>query len=309
MNELRPETETLVEAQRGPESRDAGAVSWGAVLAGGVGAAAFSLILLTLGTGLGLAAVSPWRPSSTSAKAFGFAAIAWVCVTQIMASGMGGYLAGRLRRRWPFAEADEVYFRDTAHGFLSWSVATLAMAVLFAAAIPASLSGGGRLAASATGEAAIVTRATIFLERGNAQALFRTWPIGYFVDSLFREPAGAPNVPVPTTRDDALKIEVTRIFANSLASGDPLPDEDAAYVSRLVARQTGFAEGAALARVKATYSNLEQKINALDTAARVAADAARKATIFASLWLFVALLMGAFVASLSATYGGRVRDT
>ncbi len=114
----------------------AGVVSWGAVFAGAVAAAAFGLILLTLGTGLGLAALSPWHSASETAHTFGVAAIVWVCVTQILTSGLGGYLAGRLRHRWPAIEADEVYFRDTAHGFVTWALATLATAALFAAYCP-----------------------------------------------------------------------------------------------------------------------------------------------------------------------------
>jgi hypothetical protein len=74
-------------------------VSWGAVFGGGVAAAAFSIILLTLGTGLGLTSISPWSSGPSNAKAFGVAAVLWVCVTSILTSGLGGYLAGRLRRR------------------------------------------------------------------------------------------------------------------------------------------------------------------------------------------------------------------
>jgi hypothetical protein len=33
-----------------------------------------------------------------------------------------------------------------------------------------------------------------------------------------------------------------------------------------------------------------------------------KASAYAALWLFISLLIGAFVASLAATYGGRRRD-
>ena len=130
-------------------------VSWSAVFAGAVAAAAFGLILLTLGAGLGLAALSPWRSASASAAKFGIAAIVWVCVTQILTSGLGGYLAGRLRHRWPAVHVDEVYFRDTAHGFLSWALATLATAALFAAMLPAAEHAGGQAVAKAAASAVI----------------------------------------------------------------------------------------------------------------------------------------------------------
>ena len=97
-------------------------VSWPAVAAGAFVAAALSLILLSLGTGLGFSAVSPWPNSGASAAAVGGGAIVWLIFTQIAASALGGYLGGRLRTKWTNVHTDEVYFRDTAHGLLVWAV-------------------------------------------------------------------------------------------------------------------------------------------------------------------------------------------
>ena len=101
------------------------AVSWGAVFAGAAAAAALSLVLLLLGTGLGLASVSPWTREGMSAGALGVTAIVWLSVTQLLASGMGGYIAGRLGAQWTDIHGDEAYFRDTAHGFLAWAFVRL----------------------------------------------------------------------------------------------------------------------------------------------------------------------------------------
>src|SRR5262245_10012517 len=109
---------------------DRGAVSWGAVFAGAVGAAVLSLVLIVLGTGLGLAVVSPWSGDGISATAVSVSTIVWITVVQILASVLGGYLAGRLRSRWVTVHTNEVFFRDTAHGFLAWAVGTLLMATL-----------------------------------------------------------------------------------------------------------------------------------------------------------------------------------
>ena len=111
------------------------AVSWGAIIAGAVAAAALSLILLMLGVGLGLSAVSPWANYGASAATFGVSTILWVTLTPLLACAMGGYIAGRLRTRWVGAQTDEIYFRDTAHGFLAWAVASLATAVLLTSVI------------------------------------------------------------------------------------------------------------------------------------------------------------------------------
>src|SRR5277367_2578664 len=93
-------------------------VSWSAVIGGAFVAAAISLIMLALGAGFGLSAVSPWSNINASATAIDRAAIAWLIVTQIIACALGGYLTGRLRTKWVSVHTDEVFFRDTANGFL-----------------------------------------------------------------------------------------------------------------------------------------------------------------------------------------------
>lgn len=118
------------------------AVSWGAIFAGAAAAASLALILLILGAGLGLTSISPWENHGLNAGTVGIAAIGWLAFTQIVASGMGGYLSGRLRTKWVDTHTDEVYFRDTAHGFLAWAVAALVSAVLLTSTL-GTLVGGG----------------------------------------------------------------------------------------------------------------------------------------------------------------------
>src|SRR5665811_701465 len=125
---------------------DASAVSWGAIVAGAAAAAALSLILLVLCTGLGLSSVSPWAHNGIGAATFGVSTILWVTLTQLVASAMGGYLAGRLRTKWVAVHTDEVYFRDTTHGFLAWAVASLATAALLTSVFGAMFRGGIQLA-------------------------------------------------------------------------------------------------------------------------------------------------------------------
>src|SRR3954466_6408093 len=117
----------------GTESRFSG-VSWGAIIAGGVGSAALALILMTLGAGLGLIAISPWPNEGASAETVGIGVIIWSIVIEVAAFGLGGYLAGRLRTKWASLHGDEVYFRDTAHGFVTWALGTLVSIALITAA-------------------------------------------------------------------------------------------------------------------------------------------------------------------------------
>ncbi|MFM0023528.1 hypothetical protein [Paraburkholderia azotifigens] len=306
MNRTRvaPEYASPVSEAALPMKAHESAVSWSAVFAGGVAAAAFALILLTLGTGLGLTSLSPWSPPSSNAKSFGFAAVVWVCVTSILTSGLGGYLAGRLRARWFTVEVDEMHFRDTAHGFLSWAVATLMTAVVLASAASGIAKAGAQAVEAAATDGAV---ASGMAQRGNAQAAGNAWPLGYLVDSLFRMPAGLSS-PAVTPASTETRAESTRIFLNSAATGAQLSSNDTAYLSELVARHTGLTPQAAQTRVLTTYENLLQKDAALEAATKNAANQARRIAIGASLWLFVSLLMGAFSASLLATYGGRTRQ-
>jgi hypothetical protein len=295
------------------------AVSWGAVIAGAVGAAALSLVLFVLGTGLGLAVVSPWVSEGISGTAAGVSTIIWVTVVQLLASAMGGYLAGRLRTRWVTVHTNEVFFRDTAHGFLAWSVATLLMATLLSSAIGTAISSGLK----AGGEVAKSAVTMAGAGAGAAGAVAATsedtrnaGPLGYFVDSLFRATPdrAAPldaSPPATTgaqpTSPDRIP-EVTRIFANALNSGE-LAESDRQYLGHLVAEKTGLPRGEAEQRVSDTFTRLKQNLDEARAKAKQVADDARKASAALALWLVVSLFVGAFIASFAATFGGRLRDS
>jgi hypothetical protein len=290
------------------EANSAG-VSWPAVFGGAFVTAALSLILLALGTGLGLSSVSPWSNVGASASTISGAAIAWFIVMQILAASMGGYLAGRLRTKWTSVHSDEVYFRDTAHGFLAWAVALVITAAFLTSAAAAMVGAGATSAASAASAASSAPSSSHALD-----------PNQYFVDTLFRadrsaadsaspatvgnlplsnSPAGAPpvsNASLGHSSDGAARAEAGLIFANALRQGG-MPAADQTYLGQVVASQTGLQQPAAEKRVSDVFAQTQQ-----------AADAARKAAAHACIWIFVALLIGAFCASLSATFGGSQRD-
>jgi hypothetical protein len=293
-------------------AQSASAVSWAAIVAGAVAAAALSLILLILGTGLGLSSVSPFSGQGAGATTFGVSTILWLTFTQLAASGMGGYLAGRLRSRWLSTHTDEVYFRDTAHGFLAWALASLATAALLTSVIGSIVSGGVQVAGAAIGGAATTAAASTGGSSNRDGSSERT---GYFVDSLFRkDPAavaqGASASTASTGTDDVAagpSGEAARIFASAAREGS-LPAEDSRYLGQLIAQRTGLPQADAEKRANDTFARMQAKLKDAQAVARDKADQARKASSYAALWLFVALLAGAFVASLAATYGGRRRD-
>lgn len=246
-------------------------VSWGAVIGGAFVAAAFYLILLALGSGLGLSAVSPWAGVGASASTLGMAAVGWMLFMHVVASGLGGYLTGRLRTKWVRFHGDEVYFRDTANGFLSWAVAMVISVTLLTSAASSML---GRVAQGGTSSVG-----TAVADRSD-----------YFVDSLFRSTLPQGN----SIRDLPIRAEAGRVFANLLIRDEAV---DRTYVASIVAMQTGLTQQEAEARVNDTITRAKQ-----------AADAVRQTTGRFLLWSFLALIMGAFAASYAATVGGRQRD-
>lgn len=288
-----------------------GGVSWGAILAGAAAAAALSLALLMLGVGLGLSAVSPWRQDGITAATFGISTILWITFTQVVASGMGGYLAGRLRTRWHAVASDEIYFRDTAHGFLAWAIASLATAALLTSAIASIIGGSMQVVGTVADRTVTATAAAV----GSA-AVARTDPVtagqdatvGNLVDALLRAPAESGDVVVSTVPPSAAPTaEVSRIILRSLQAGS-LAEDDARYLGKVVARHTGETQAVAQQRVTDAFARAQTALREAEVKAREATDAARKASAYAALWLFISLLMGAFAASIAATYGGRQRD-
>ncbi|EPX2831136.1 hypothetical protein [Klebsiella michiganensis] len=296
----------------------ASAVSWGAIFAGAAAAASLALMLLMLGAGLGLTSISPWENQGLAAGTVGIAAIAWLTFTQIVASGMGGYLAGRLRTKWVDTHTNEIYFRDTAHGFLTWAVALLVSAVLLTTTISSLIGGSAKVVGSVAGGAT----ATAVNNAGEGSSMLSKSSMEYFTRSLFRAsgstPAGnsnasgndvmAMNQPAPPKAESPAQLaEVTGIFANSIYSG-ALPQDDLTYVAQLVSQNTGISQQEAEQRVQAVYDKAQANLKEAKDKAQQAADAARKTTSYVTLWSFISLLIGAFVASLCATYGGRQRD-
>src|ERR1035437_137432 len=255
-------------------------VSWAAVTAGAFVSAALSLILLALGAGLGLSSVSPWSNVAASASSISMAAIVWLIVMQIISSSMGGYLAGRLRTKWASIHTDEVYFRDTAHGFLAWAVALVVMAAFLTSAATYMVGAAAASAAGGTGTATGVQADGRELDSN-----------GYFVDALFRSDSAKPD-----SNGSSVRGEVGRILAQSLRGGS-VPAADKNYVAQLVATRTELSQ-----------TDAEKRVSDVFAAAQQAADTARKMIAHALLWVFLALLIGAFFASFAATIGGRQRD-
>jgi len=284
---------TVADAQSG--------VSWGAVAAGAVAAGALSLVLIAFGAGLGLSSISPWSNTGVSAATFKTETGIYLVVVAVMSSAVGGYLAARLRTKWVGTYTNEVYFRDTAHGFLAWAFATVLSASVLSSAI-AYLANG--TAAGVAGAASQVSRSgspdQIYVDK-----LFRADPAAQTSPSASSD-AGNTNSPAsgggnPGTTSNAgsgqTQAEVLRLWTSSFSRDRDLSAADRTYVARLVAARTGLSQ-----------ADAEKRVNDVITEAKTAADNARKGAAKLAFWLTAAMLFGAFAASLAAVEGGSLRD-
>jgi len=236
-------------------------------------------LLLALGAGFGLSSVSPWPSAGVSLATFGVMTAVWLVVVQWISSGLGGYMAGRLRTARTRVHSDEVYFRDTAHGVLAWAVAAVVSAAVLAGAASALV--GGAAQGIATGAA-----------QGAAQNSGVSGSTGYFVDTMFRTDRTDAGASSPDPRP-----EVTRIIARGVRPGGDISADDRTYLAHLVAARTGISQDEAQKRVDDAITN-----------ARQAADAARKAAARFSLFAGFSMLIGAFIAGVAAKIGGHHRD-
>jgi len=278
------------------------ALSWGAIVGGAAAAASLWMVLMILGAGLGLASVSPFVNQGLSATTFGIATIGWLVFSQIAASAMGGYLAGRVRTRRFGTPPDEVRFRDTVHGFLAWALAALTTAILLTSIIGAIISGGIQSSVITPATNVAVADASMAAADGTSDAV--NDDTDYFVDSLFRTGPTAANSDGPSA---AVSLKTTRIFANGLRLG-ALPADDIRYAGQLVVTQTGLSQSEAQTRVADTFARWQAARKDASVIDRAVAEKARTASATAAIWLFLSLLFGAVVASNAAMFGGRRRD-
>jgi len=263
------------------------AASWAAIAAGAFVAVGASFILLALGAGLGFASISPWANEGVSATTFTVATAIWLIVTQWVSATLGGYIAGRLRVRWVGTHAHEVFFRDTAHGLVTWAVATVAIAAVIGGSTSVGIAGAVRAAASAAAD-------------GTPKAAIAAPPADeYALDRLFRSQGSVANA----NNAAASRAQATHIAVNAVATGS-LSEPDRSYLASLVASETGASPSDAQQRVDDFIASAKDRAEKL----RTAADEARRAAAEASIYLALSLLVGAFIASVSAALGGRLRD-
>jgi hypothetical protein len=274
------------------DTRDATSfVEWGAVLAGAALSAALSFVLLTFGSAVGLSATSPWPNSGLSVKVIATLAIFWALAQQIGSLMAGGYVAGRMRSRWHEA-GDEREFRDGLHGGLVWAVAVLISAFLVLATASFGVQSGAKLASSAAAGAASPTADPM---NTVLDAMLRP---GASMAAANRQSSGAqtPQSSNQVASNSDERGELSRILASAVANGS-LTAENRSYLANLVSERTG-----------ASQQEAEKRVDDAISAARTAADKARRAAILAGFITAAGLVLSLGAAWWAAIKGGEHRD-
>ncbi len=266
-------------------------VSWGAVIGGAFIIAATSIILLALGAGFGLSAVSPWPQQGASVTTFAIGTAVWLIVVQWLSAALGAYVAGRLGARWVGVTLHEAYFRDTAHGVLAWAVAAVFTIAFLASAIGAVAGGAAK---GATQIAAASAQGA-----GAGAAANPAAPSQYFVDTLFRK-----DRPDANASPQEVRGETARILTEAVTGGGDVPAGDKTYLARLVSAQTGLSQEDAQKRV----DDVVAKVKAAEQKTRQAAEEARKAARNTAYFIALSMLIGAFIAGVAGKIGGNRRD-
>src|SRR4029079_2560803 len=198
------------------------AISWAAVAAGGVATAALMLLLAAFGAGMGFSTVSLWSSSGSSSGTFWVGTGIYLCVAAMLASTVGGYIAGRLRTRWTGLHTDEVVFRDTAHGFLAWATATVRVVAVIAFHSMVSFGAGTQLAANVAG--GVASGATQNASGGTGNEV-----TGYLAATCLGPNEPARLAPAGAETDQTANAQITRIIGVGALQGE-INKEDRDYL-------------------------------------------------------------------------------
>ncbi|WP_442581474.1 hypothetical protein ACSBOB_05630 [Mesorhizobium sp. ASY16-5R] len=277
-------------------------VDWPAILAGTLLATAVSFVLLTFGSALGLSLTSAYKGEGVSIAGFAIAAALWLLWVQISSFFAGGYLAGRMRRRFGDASEEESDLRDGAHGLTVWALGVLISAFIAYSGISGALSTAASAVSAAGGAAATVARGAA------GEALDQN---ELLLDRLLRPGPAQPGAATPAA--DAAAADrgasgedrgaLTRILLSTIADGQ-MNDADRQYLVSTVAARAGIAPEEAQQRV----DQLTQQAAELEAKARAAADHARRLAMLAAFITAASLLISGVAAYYAATLGGNHRD-
>jgi hypothetical protein len=268
-------------------------ISWGAVIAGAIVAAATSLLLSLLGAAFGAGSVGDLQAAARGeANGAGTGLALWAIIDLFLSMLFGGYVASRL-------SGTHSHLDGELHGITMWALATLLAALgaaRFAGAVAGAIAGPGL---NNIGPATLGPTASQSIEavapEANPQRL-----IDRFEASLGR--SGNPT----TMTHDQIGAEIRSLLGgHSFVTGGSLSDADRARLVSLVAAQFGLTNDEATQRVARMESDAKATFAAADQRARDLADQAAQGVASGARALFTSLVFGLLGALIGAWLGTR----
>ncbi len=252
-------------------------VSWAAVLAGVVAALVTHILLNMLGVGIGAATLDPAGGDNPQASTFSIVAGLWWTVSGIIASFVGGYIAGRLSGRPKESTGGW-------HGVTAWAFTTLIIFYLVTTTAGSIIGGVYNTVSGAVGG---LGRTAV---QAAAPALSQSADPFGAIERQIRETSGGQDP--AALRDSAVAA------VRALVTGDQAQANQARERAvQALARAQNISPDEARGRV----AQIEQQYREAAVQARRAADRAARVVSRGALFGFFALLLGAA----AVWFGGR----
>lgn len=316
-----------------------GYVDWGSILAGAAIAAGLSAVLTAFGAAIGLGSIS-----ARAGQGMGFGSVIltglFLVLSMVASYMVGGYVAGRMRRRTDGAAPEESATRDGIHGLVVWGLGMILSAMMVGNVVSGTVKAAGNAAATAVeatgsavggvaqgagnligGAASGVGQAVQGAAQGadvaDRRGIDLPNPLDAVSDRLLRSQAQAPE----QFSNENLRREIGSMMAEVVRTGE-LSDEDRAYLRGAIATRTQLQPAEVDARidqavaraqeVRADAEKLKQEAaQRLEEAKQQAVDAAeqaRQAGVLSAFALAAAALVAAAAAFIGAQKGGLHRD-
>lgn len=239
-----------------------GHVDWASVLAGAAIATGASLVFTGFTAAIGLGSVSAEEGEGLGTFALILVGL-FAFVSMVAVYGLGGYIAGRMRKRSSTAE-DEVEARDGIHGLTVWGLGMLLTGILAAGAVSSGVraagdaagtavqaagsavggvaQGAGQLAGGVVGGVGQVAGGALSgvgqLAGGAASAVGGEGnmggnPLDYLTDRFLRGEQAAPD----QFSNEQIRSEIVNILGTVLRTGE-VPEDDLDYLRDALAART-----------------------------------------------------------------------
>jgi hypothetical protein len=264
-------------------------ISWGAVIAGAIVAAATSLLLSLLGAAFGGGSVGELQAAARGeVNAAGAGIAIWAIIDLFLSMLFGGYVASRL-------SGTHSHLDGELHGITTWALATLLGVLGFASALTGAIDRMGfSFVPAIVGQTASQTVQAAAAE-ANPQRL-----VDHFEASLGR--SGNPT----TMTHEQIGAEIRSLLGGrSLLTSGSLSDADRARLVSLVAAQFALTNDEATQRVARMESDAKATFAEADQRARALADEAAQGVASGARALFTSLVFGLLGALIGAWLGTR----